>query len=250
MTFPLTSVSTGMDFSRALPNPVFAQIGTEGGEPPTLWELIAAGEWVMIPLAICSVLVVMMFIILLLTLRKNVISNAEIRRRSRQLLERGDLPALHAFVAEKPQAVARVADSVLGFIDRHKDAEGDAIQSVAEAEGGRIVATLNQRAVYMMDLGVLAPMLGLFGTVVGILRSFGSISTEASAMRTTMMAGGVAQALIATAVGLVVGIAAMAAYSYFRGRVTYLVSLLEGEAAAMVQEIILVHKRHNGSRRF
>lgn len=231
--------------------PLFsAQIGEPGGEAPTLWELIAAGEWVMVPLALCSVLVVMMIIILLLTLRKASISNAELRRRSRQLLERGDLPALGAYLADKPQAVARVGDSVLSFLERHKDADSDAIQSVAEAEGGRIVATLQQRSLYLMDLGVLAPMLGLFGTVVGILRSFGSISAEASAMRTTMMAGGVAQALIATAVGLVIGIFAMACYSYFRGRVTYLVSLMEGEAATLVQEITLIHKRQLPARRY
>lgn len=247
----LPNVSTGMDTAWHLPPLLHAQLGTEGGTPPTLWELIMAGEWVMIPLAICSVLVVMVVIFLLLTLRKSVITTTELRRRSRQFLEKQDLAALSAYVAEKPQAVARVADEVLKFMYRHKDAEADAIQSVAEAEGNRIASTLNQRSIYLMDLGVLAPMLGLFGTVVGILRSFGSISAEASSMRTTMMAGGVAQALIATAVGLVVGIAAMACYSYFRGRVTSLVSTMEADSTTLIQEIILVHKRQSGgTRRF
>lgn len=246
MNVSLASVSTGMSLTELS----FAQLGKEGGAPPTLWELIMAGEWVMVPLALCSVLVVMLVIFLLLTLRAGVITSSDLRRRSQQLLEKQDLAALAAYVAEKPQAVARVMDEVLKFMYRHKDAESEAIQSVAEAEGNRIASTLNQRSIYLMDLGVLAPMLGLFGTVVGILRSFGSISTEASAMRTTMMAGGVAQALIATAVGLVVGIFAMACYSYFRGRVTSLVSTMEAESTTLVQEIILVHKRQSSTRRF
>ena len=69
-----------------------------------------------------------------------------------------------------------------------------------------------------MDVGVLAPMLGLFGTVVGILSAFGHIAQQASPMRTMLLAGGVSQALVSTASGLIVGITAMAFYAYFRGR--------------------------------
>jgi biopolymer transport protein ExbB len=101
---------------------------------------------------------------------------------------------------------------------------------------------MNQRVVYLMDLGVLAPMVGLMGTVVGILKSFGSIATEASSMRTMLLAGGVSQALVCTAVGLLVGITAMAFYSYFRGRVQYLISLMEGQCATLVAELILLQQ--------
>jgi biopolymer transport protein ExbB len=135
-------------------------------------------------------------------------------------------------------------DRTLHFLERHPDAESEAIRIVAETEGNRIAASLNQRALYIMDVGVLSPMLGLFGTVVGILNSFGHIASEASPMRTMLLAGGVSQALVSTAAGLTVGITAMAFYAYFRGRVGYLVSILESEGTLLTQELILLSKRH------
>jgi biopolymer transport protein ExbB len=86
-------------------------------------------------------------------------------------------------------------------------------------------------------------MLGLLGTVVGILRSFGSIAMEASPMRTMLLAGGVSQALVSTAAGLVVGIGAMAFYSYFRGRVQNLISLLESQSTVLLHELLLLRKK-------
>jgi len=118
------------------------------------------------------------------------------------------------------------------------------LTAVAETEGNRIAAALNQRVLYIMDVGVLAPLLGLMGTVIGILNSFGHIASEASPMRTMLLAGGVSQALVSTAAGLVVGITAMAFYAYFRGRVGHLISLLESEATLLTHELILLSQRH------
>ena len=127
-------------------------------------------------------------------------------------------------------------------------ADAESIRIVAETEGNRIAAALNQRVLYIMDVGVLSPMLGLFGTVVGILNSFGHIASEASPMRTMLLAGGVSQALVATASGLVVGITAMAFYAYFRGRVGHLVSVLESEGTLLTHELILLTRRHRVAR--
>jgi biopolymer transport protein ExbB len=63
-------------------------------------------------------------------------------------------------------------------------------------------------------------------------------------MRTMMLSGGVSQALISTAGGLVVGIVAMAFFSYFRGRVGHLISILESEGTLLTQELILLSRRH------
>ena len=77
-------------------------------------------------------------------------------------------------------------------------------------------------------------MVGLLGTVVGIVRSFGVIAIDAAATRPTMLAQGIGEALIATAAGLLVGIPAMAAYSYFRGRVHALISELEAASTHLL----------------
>ena len=87
------------------------------------------------------------------------------------------------------------------------------------------------------------------GTVIGILSSFGHIADKgASPMRTMLLAGGISQALICTAMGLIVGIVALAFVAYFRGRVSHLISLLESEATLLTQELILLRKRHRITR--
>jgi biopolymer transport protein ExbB len=178
------------------------------------------------------------------TLTERSITTPELLERMEPFFENEDLDGLASYVADRPQATARIVNRVLNFLERHPDADGESIKVVAEAEGNRIAAALNQRVLYIMDVGVLSPMLGLFGTVVGILNSFGHIAAEASPMRTMLLAGGVSQALVATAAGLTVGITAMAFYAYFRGRVGHLVSILEGEATLLTQELVLLNKRH------
>jgi biopolymer transport protein ExbB len=61
-----------------------------------------------------------------------------------------------------------------------------------------------------------------------------------------LLAGGVSQALVATAAGLIIGIGAMFFYSFFRGRVQHLIALFENETTARVQELMLLRKRLTG----
>jgi biopolymer transport protein ExbB len=211
--------------------------------------MIAAAGWVMIPLALASIVTVTLVIYCFFTLTEKSIMTPELLERMEPFFENEDLDGLAAYVAERPQATARLVDHTLMFLERHPDADAAAISAVAESEGSRIAASLNQRVLYIMDVGVLAPLLGLMGTVIGILSSFGHIADkDASPMRTMLLAGGISQALICTAAGLIVGITAMAFYAYFRGRVGHLISILESEATLLTQELILLSKRHRTTR--
>ena len=211
----------------------------------SLLSVIASAGWILIPLAIASVVAVTLIIYCFFTLTVRSITTPELLERMEPFFENEDLEGLAAYVSEKPQATAHLVDRMLLFLERHPDATPEAISAVADAEGGRIAALLNQRVLYIMDIGVLAPLLGLMGTVVGILTSFGHIAdSNASSMRTMMLAGGVSQALISTAGGLIVGILAMAFFSYFRGRVGHLISILESEGTLLTQELILLSRRH------
>jgi biopolymer transport protein ExbB len=221
---------------------------SEVSKETTLLGMIAAAGWVMIPLALASMLTLTLIIYCFFTLTEKSITTPELLERMEPFFENEDIEGLAHYVAERPQATARIVDRTLIFLERHPDADADSIRVVAEVEGNRIAAALNQRVLYIMDVGVLSPMLGLFGTVVGILNSFGHIASEASPMRTMLLAGGVSQALVATAAGLTVGITAMAFYAYFRGRVGHLISILEGEATLLTQELILLSQRHRVTR--
>ena len=204
----------------------------------SLLSVVASAGWILIPLAIASIFAVTLIIYCFFTLTVKSITTPELLERMEPFFENEDLEGLASYVDSRPQATARLVDRVLLFLERHPDATPEAISAVAEAEGGRIAAVLNQRVLYIMDIGVLAPLSGLMGTVVGILSSFGHIAdSNASSMRTMMLAGGVSQALVSTAGGLIVGIICMTFYSFFRGRVGHLVSILEGEGTLLTQEL-------------
>ena len=209
----------------------------------TLLGLLKTAGWVMLPLLAASIAVVALIGFYFLSLRRSAITTEELELDIDAALSEDDLTRLAASLQDRKEALAEVLSKVLAFTYRRKDADPEAIKAIAEAEGSRLAAALNQRIVYLLDLGVLSPMLGLFGTVVGILRSFGTIAAETSVMRTMALAGGVSQALVSTAAGLIVGITAMFFYSYFRGRVQGLISLFEVETTIRVQEIILLKKR-------
>ena len=221
---------------------------TEVSKQTTLLGMVAAAGWVMIPLALASMLTLTLIIYCFFTLTEKSISTPELLERMEPFFENEDVEGLAQYVSERPQATARIVDRTLMFLERHPGADADSIRVVAEVEGNRIAAALNQRVLYIMDVGVLSPMLGLFGTVVGILNSFGHIASEASPMRTMLLAGGVSQALISTAAGILVGITALAFYGYFRGRVGHLISILESEATLLTQELILLSQRHRVTR--
>ena len=203
----------------------------------TVWEMLNSGGWVMLPLLAASFAAVFLIFYYFVTLRRSQVATDELKRVFEGLIREKNFTGLLEAAKANPQALARVIEQTAEFLKNNPEAGFQAIREVAQAEGSRQVSALTQRVIYLMDVGVLAPMLGLFGTVVGILKSFGSIASEATPMRTMLLAGGVSQALVATAAGLVVGISAMFFYSYFRGRVNGLISQLETSATLLVTQI-------------
>jgi biopolymer transport protein ExbB len=208
---------------------------TQKESAPSLWDLVRSGEWPMIPLALVSLIVVYLIVHFFISMRKQAIATPDLLRRIDNYISKQDLTGLASYVAERPEAIARILDAVLKFAYKFPKCDIESIRAIAETEGSRISAQMTQRITYLYDLGVLAPLLGLMGTVVGILRAFGTVVTATdSALRTTYLAGGISQALIATASGLIVGLTAMAAFSYFRGRVNHLISYLEGTTTRII----------------
>ncbi len=214
--------------------PTAAAASTPAKIDLTLWELLLAGGWVMIPLLLASFAAILLILFYFITLRKNRIATPEFIRSMQAIIYEGQFARLLEAARSNPQILSRVIERAAEFHQNNPQADGTALREVAQAEGSRQAAALNQSVVYLMDIGVLSPMLGLFGTVVGILRSFGSIASEDTPMRTLLLAGGVSQALVATAAGLLVGITSMFFYSYFRGRVQALISDLESNATFLV----------------
>ncbi len=199
-----------------------------------LWQTIVAGGPAMVPLGILSVITLALVIAFLFSLRRGSVVTKRYMQTADALIRKRDYLGLLAASNRHNEAVARVIQRTMDFLTRNPRASFAEVREIAQTEGLRQASALNQRVAYLADIGTIAPMVGLLGTVIGIVRSFGVIAIDAAATRPTMLAQGIGEALIATAAGLLVGIPAMAAYSYFRGRVHALISELEAASTQLL----------------
>ncbi len=194
----------------------------------TLLGLLQSGGWAMIPLSIMSILMFALVLVFLLTLRRGAVVTSHFMNTAEVLLKKRDDTALLAITNRHSEVVAKILQRTLDFATHNPGASYEMIREIAQTEGATRAAALQNRTTYLADIAVLSPMVGLLGTVFGIIKSFGVLTQEVSeASQTALLAGGVSEALIATGGGLVVGIVAMAFYGIFRNRVQGLISEME-----------------------
>jgi len=116
------------------------------------------------------------------------------------------------------------------------------VREVAQAAGSREASHLFQKISYLADIGVISPMLGLLGTVLGMIQAFKTIGMGEIGGKHILLAGAIYKAMVTTAAGLVIGIPAMALFYYFRGKLLRIVTDMEqvaedvAEAAAATGE--------------
>jgi biopolymer transport protein ExbB len=211
----------------------------------SLWQVLVSGGPVMIPLGFLSVAAVALIMIYLFTLRRGAIVTKRYMTAADALLRKRDYLGLLAISNRHREAVAQIMQRTLDFITQHPEATLAEAREIAETEGTRQAAALNQRITYLADIGAIAPMLGLFGTVLGMIKSFSVVASDIVASRPIMLAEGVSEALVTTAAGLVIGIPAMAAYAFFRGRVQSLIAELEAASTRLMALLSVGYsKRH------
>jgi len=195
-----------------------------------LLELVQAGGWLMAPILACSVVALAIIVERAWMLRtrrvapRNLVGQIWKRLRSDAFSE-DQIRAL-----QKHSPLGRVL--AVGLLNRDRDrvAMKEAIE-----ETGRAVAQDLQR--FLTALGTIAaisPLLGLLGTVIGMISVFATI-TDLGVGNPAELAGGISQALITTAAGLSVAIPSLIFYRYFRGKVDELTVIMEQEAIRLVE---------------
>lgn len=199
-----------------------------------LWQVLQAGGPAMIPLGILSVITLMLVIAFLFSMRRGSMVTKRFMQTADALIRKRDFLGLLAVSNRHNEAIARVVQRMMNFLTKNPKATMAEIREIAQTEGMRQASAINQQVAYLADIGTIAPMVGLLGTVIGIVRSFGVIAIDAAATRPTMLAQGIGEALIATAAGLLIGIPAMAAYAFFRGRAHALISDLEAASTQLL----------------
>jgi biopolymer transport protein ExbB len=203
---------------------------------PQAWTNLVAiviqGGLVMIPLLASSVVALTVIVERLLFWRRLRIQPGE--RGILALVEEGELPQAMQVASTSRHPVARVLGA--GIAAKHLS-PGTAMQAAAQAEVSQA-----RRYLSILDtIMTLAPLLGLLGTITGMISAFGIVS-EAGLGQPHAITGGIAEALIATATGLLIAIMTLIPYNYFRSKVEQLTDVLEEQATRLE---LLLGKREN-----
>ncbi len=188
-----------------------------GGAEPVfsvgIWSLLKKGGYPMIPIGLCSIISVAVVFERLISLRREKVLPDELVTATEHYLRRADYDEAVRICERFEVPFARIVRA--GLSRRHI---GIGEMERAMVGTGQPEATVLSRN--LRTLGVianLAPMLGLFGTVIGMIRAFDVISQYGTG-NPSLVAEGISEALLTTAAGLMVGIPALAAYHFFKAR--------------------------------
>lgn len=204
--------------------------------PPTtnlLQAMIAAGP-VMLILFLLSIFTVALIVVYLFTIRRGAIVSSGYMATADALLRKRDYLGLLAVSNRHGEAIARIVQRTLDFMTKNPSADFAQAREIAETEGTRVATNIHNRVTYLADIATIGPLVGLFGTVIGIIRSFGALGSELGPSRYILLSKGISEALINTCGGLGIGITAMIFYAIFRGRAQRLVSDLESASSHLI----------------
>lgn len=184
-------------------------------ESVSLFTVITRGGILMIPILLCSLIVLAVAIERYLTFRRRTISLPQFMMRIRHPLSRGDVASAMTECSNSPGPVANV---IKAGLDKAKHGR-ERVKEAMEAAGNTEIFHLEKNLSVLATLAGITPLIGFLGTVTGMIKAFMKIQQLSGNVNADVLAGGIWEAMVTTAAGLSVGIPAMLLYNYFVNRV-------------------------------
>lgn len=204
-----------------------------------LLSILAKGGWLMIPIAIFSLIALGIFIERLLVLRKSQINFNAFLLKLRQHIVNKDIQSALRLCADAQSPIARIMGTGIKRHDQSREEIKDSIESAGRAE----IYQLEKGYGTLATISGVAPLTGFLGTVTGMIRAFMRIQELGGNVNATVLAGGIWEALITTAAGLFVGILTLLAYNYLVSKVQRFVFQLEVSSSNLLE--LLTSKSEN-----
>ena len=202
-------------------------------------EIVQAGGWLMAPIIACSVIAVAIILERLWTLQEKRVLPVSVANQVSELMQQDQIDVKQIQEVQQSSPFGQVLAAGLAY----RNAPRDVLKEVVEDTGRHVVHELERYLGTLGTIAAISPLLGLLGTVSGMIRSFTAITTD-GVPNPTVLAGGISEALVATAAGLTVAIPALIAYRYLRGRVEGLVVRIEKESMRFIEA--LLHQQRSG----
>jgi len=192
------------------------------------------GVMLWLALGACSVAAVALAIDSFITIKEKKIAPDELVNLVREAMEQGDVMKALKHCEEHPTPLANILSAGFSNVQEGYDVIQDVVGVAADMESEKLL----QRVAYLNVCANLAPMLGLLGTVQGMIYAFATLATmQAGALQQAMLAKNIAQALWTTAAGLVIAIPAISFYTYFKNRATKIILSMESLTMDLIKSL-------------
>jgi biopolymer transport protein ExbB len=198
----------------------------------TVWEFLVKGGITMIPLGLCSLVGLAIVIEKLFTLRRARVLIPEVVAVVDGLATPDDVPLVLSICEKHNGPLPNIVRTAL----ENRHLPRDEMKEVILDQGRQEIRTLERGLVALETVTTISPLLGLFGTVLGIFKVFAVIS-RMGVGQATALAGGINEALITTIVGLAIAIPAAVAFNYFATRAENLVLDIEKHTTALMRKM-------------
>lgn len=197
----------------------------DGAAGPSLSiiDLAIAGGWVMIPIALLSVAAVYLFVERMLVIGKANQDPDPFMARVKEMVLRGDINGAKMVCSQNDTPIARMIEKGIARIGSPLKTIEGSIENVAKIE----VFKLEKNISTLATIAGVAPMIGFFGTVIGMVEAFIAISQEEGSVSPKLLSSGIYTAMITTVAGLLVGIIAYLAYNFLVTRVQKIIHRME-----------------------
>lgn len=199
------------------------------------WEY---GGWIMWVLAAISVFAMALVFYFLWALRSNAMVPHELLSDVLARIRSNDLNEVRRLCERHPCPLSAIVLSALDCMRNVPNCDMALLRDATEAEGSRQAEAIQGQTEFLLDVATIAPLLGLLGTVLGMLTAFGSVATDIASAKPVVLAAGVAQAIVTTVFGLVVAIPAMGFYAWFRRRASRAIFVLEATSSEVLTAFI------------
>ncbi|WP_096085798.1 MotA/TolQ/ExbB proton channel family protein [Agaribacterium haliotis] len=195
-------------------------------------EIVSSGGWLMLPIIICSIVVVGICAERFWTLNPEKITPKHQLGQVWGWIQAKELDSAKLKSLRQSSPLGRILAAGLGNSRHGRDVMRDSIEEAAS----EVVHDLERYLGPLGTIAAIAPLLGLLGTVIGMIKVFTALNLM-GAGNAQVLAGGISEALVTTAAGLTVAIPAMIAHRYFVRRVDSLVVQMEQEAVKLVDAL-------------
>ena len=189
-----------------------------------MWELVKAGGWLMIPLVICSIFTVAITIERFIRLKKSMVLPKDLMMNVNTSVK--DVVQL---LKQSPTLQQSTLGRILGAGYASKDQNEQYARAQMEVTASQEIGYLEKNINFLGTLSAVAPLLGLLGTVIGIIEAFLMIDIGTNSDPVLMMPG-ISKALITTAAGMLIAVPALFAHRYFQRLVQEYVAELEQQS--------------------